>query len=289
MRWTLFAQDSGGSEVTELAKEKASFLMNLVAERGPAVLGALLFLIVGWIIAGWIAALVRRAMTKGSVDITLTRFVAILASMAVKVLVVISALGIFGVPTASFAAILGGAGLAVGLALQGTLGSFAAGVMLLVFRPFSVGDVVTVNGVTAKVFEIGIFSTALDSPDNRRFIIPNGAVYGSTIENITFHPQRRVDVAIGVEYSADIDRTREVLTSTLEGLEGAIAEPAPAVVLTGLGASSVDWVVRVWCETADFFAVKERLTRAVKMKLDAAGIGIPFPQMDVHLDHRAAE
>lgn len=283
----LLAQD-GAEDLAATVEEEAGFLMEKLEEHGPTVLGALVFLIAAWIVAGWVSALVRRAMERGKVDATLTRFTAKMVSWAIRIIAVVSALTMFGVESTSFAALIGGAGLAVGLAFQGTLGSFAAGVMLLIFRPFKVGDVVTTAGVTAKVNEISLFSTTLDTPDNRRFIIPNGAIFGSTIENVTYHAQRRVDVVVGVEYAADIDRTREVLAKSLEGVEGVLVDPAPAVVLTGLGASSVDWVVRAWANTPDFFAVKERLTRSVKMHLDAADIGIPFPQMDVHLDHRPA-
>jgi len=283
----LLAQDGTGDLAATVEKE-AGWAMDKLKEHGPTVAGALVFLIVAWIVAGWVSALVRRGMERGRVDATLTRFTAKMASWAIRIIAVVSALGMFGVESTSFAALIGGAGLAVGLAFQGTLGSFAAGVMLLIFRPFKVGDVVTAAGVTAKVDEISLFTTTLDTPDNRRFIVPNGAIFGSTIENVTYHAHRRVDVAVGVEYAADIDATRAVLAKAIEGVEGVLADPAPAVVLTGLGSSSVDWVVRAWAPTPDFFAVKERLTRSVKMHLDAADIGIPFPQMDVHLDHRPA-
>ncbi len=280
----ILAQESGST--TNTVQEKADWVMSLAEKHGPGVLGALAFLIAAWIVSAWVAGLVRRGMNKASIDATLTKFVAKLAGWMVKIIALVSALSMFGVGTASFAALLGGAGLAVGLAFQGTLGSFAAGVMLLIFRPFKVGDVVTTAGITAKVFEVGIFSTIFDTPDNRRFIVPNGAIFGSTIENISFHGQRRVDVAVGVDYSADIDRTREVLADAITGIEGVLDDPESAVILTGLGGSSVDWVVRVWVNAADFFAVKERVTRSLKYKLDAAGIGIPYPQMDIHLDHR---
>jgi small conductance mechanosensitive channel len=276
------ATDTGASG------EGAEFWTKKVEQYLPTVIGALIFLVVAWIVAGWVSALVTRAMQRANVDLTLTRFCGKMAAWVVRIIAVISALGMFGIESTSFAALIGGAGLAVGLAFQGTLGSFAAGIMLLVFRPFKVGDVVSAAGVTAKVYEIGMFTTTLDTPDNRRFIVPNGAIFGSTIENISHHAQRRVDVAVGVDYSADIDATRDVLAKSIQGVEGVLADPESAIVLTGLGASSVDWVVRVWVESADFFAVKERVTRSVKMHLDEAGIGIPFPQMDVHLDHRPA-
>ena len=149
---------------------------------------------------------------------------------------------------------------------------------------YKVGDVVTVSGTTGKVDEVELFTTTLDTPDNRRFIIPNSAIFGSTIENITFHPRRRVDVAVGVSYSADIDKTRQVLIAAANSIEKTLDDPEKVIMLTGLGASSVDWVVRVWANTSDFWGVKEDLTRAIKMHLDEAGISIPFPQMDIHLD-----
>jgi len=287
----LFAQDEDGaaaSDAAAMVERKADWLIALAEKHGPSVLGALALLIAAWIVSAWVAALVRRGMNRAGVDLTLTRFLGKLVGWTIKIVAIVSALGIFGVGQTSFAALLGGAGLAVGLAFQGTLGSFAAGVMLLVFRPFSVGDVVSTSGITAKVFEVGIFATTFDTPDNRRFIVPNGAIFGSTIENVTFHPQRRVDVAVGVDYSADIDRTREVLSDASRGIEGALGDPEPVVVLTGLGASSVDWVIRIWADKGDFAAVKERLLRSVKYSLDDAGIGMPYPQMDVHLDHRRA-
>jgi small conductance mechanosensitive channel len=196
-------------------------------------------------------------------------------------------LGVFGVPVASFAAILAAVGFAVGLALQGTLSNFASGVMLLLFRPFKAGDVVNAAGITAKVVAIDLFTTQFDTFDNRRIIVPNGSIFGSTIENVSFHPIRRADLAIGVSYDADLRQTREVLQRVADSVEGRLpddeAPAAPQVYLTGLGASSVDYAVRVWTTSADLWTVKERLAVDAKNALDAAGIGIPYPQMDVHL------
>ncbi len=234
--------------------------------------------------AGIIGRISGKAMQKAKVDLTLSRFASKSIRWAILLFALIGCLGYFGINVTSFAAIIGAAGLAIGLAFQGSLSNVAAGVMLLIFRPFRVDQVVSVAGNTGKVFEIELFTTTIDTPDNRRIIIPNSAVFGAVIENVTFHPKRRVEVAVGVEYSADIDRTREVLTEAAHRVPGILTEDKPAIVLAELGASSVDWVVRVWCPTADFFAVKEALTREVKYALDNAGIGIPFPQMDVHLD-----
>jgi len=259
----------------------------LIVDYGTRIIGVLVLLFVAWIIAGWLSRMVNRAMSKAQVDETLTRFVGHLVRWLVILLAVLACLGVFGVQTTSFAAVIGAAGLAVGLAFQGTLSNFAAGVMLLVFRPFSVGDVINAAGVLGKVQAIELFTVAIDTFDNRRIIIPNSAVFGSTIENISHHPTRRADVDVGTDYTADIDQTREVLMAAAKSVEGGLEDPAPDVFLAGLGASSVDWSVRVWCNSGDFGAVKQATTRAVKKALDDAGIGIPFPQMDVHLDSPA--
>jgi small conductance mechanosensitive channel len=260
----------------------------LIVDYGTRIIGVLVLLLIAWIIAGWLSRLVNRTMAKAQVDETLTRFVGHLVRWLVILLAVLACLGVFGVQTTSFAAVIGAAGLAVGLAFQGTLSNFAAGVMLLVFRPFSVGDVVNAAGVLGKVHAIELFTVAIDTFDNRRIILPNSSVFGSTIENVSHHPIRRADVDVGTEYAADIDQTREVLMAAAKSVEGGLEDPAPDVFLAGLGASSVDWSVRVWCNSGDFGAVKQATIRAVKKALDDAGIGIPFPQMDVHLDSPAS-
>lgn len=256
----------------------------LFAEFGGRVLLALVLLFIGWMIAGWTGRLTRAAMDRARIDVTLGKFLANIAHWGVLLLVVLGCLGIFGVETTSFAAVLGSAGIAIGLAFQGTLSSFAAGMMLLVFRPFKVGDAIRVAGELGKVEEIGLFTTSLDTFDNLRIVIPNAQVFGATIENLSFHPTRRFDVDVGADYSADLDETRRRLEQAIAGAEGVLQDPAPAVILQGLGASSVDWTVRGWAKRDDFLDAKQAATRAVKMSLDAAGIGIPFPQMDVHLD-----
>jgi small conductance mechanosensitive channel len=179
---------------------------------------------------------------------------------------------------------LAAAGFAVGLALQGTLANFSAGVMLLIFRPFKAGDVIDVAGVKGKVQEISLFTTELDTPDNRRLIVPNGSIFGSTIENVTFHPIRRVDVAVGTDYPADLNATRKVLEDAAASVQPQADGKEPQVYLSELGDSSIAWSVRVWTSTEDYWGVKEELTQKVKDALDEAGIGIPYPQMDVHMD-----
>ena len=190
----------------------------------------------------------------------------------------------------SFAAILAAAGFAIGMAFQGTLGNFASGIMLLVFRPFKVGDVISAAGIKAKVNEIDLFTTTFDTPDNRRIIVPNSAITAGTIENTSHHTERRVDVSVGCDYSADIRQTREVLQRAAESLQSnmIIGEGRGyQVVLGTLGDSCVNWTVRFWTRTENYWAVNEALTEAVKNHLDDAGIGIPYPQLDIHIPNAA--
>lgn len=248
------------------------------------VVGALALLFVAWIVAGWTRRRVRRTLEASTLDVTLTKFLSNFARWAILLIALISTLGVFGVETTSFAALVASAGLAVGLAFQGTLSNFSSGIMLLVFRPFKVGDVVNITGQTGKIDEIELFTTKMDTPDNRRIILPNSLIFGSTIENITHHPKRRADVDVGTDYGADLDRTREILEAAAAAVPGRLTDEDTQVVLVALGDSSIAWQVRVWANTSDFLAVKQRLTRDVKKALDEAGVGIPFPQMDVHLD-----
>jgi small conductance mechanosensitive channel len=248
----------------------------------------LVLLFIAWLVAGWLQRIVLRATDRARLDATLAKFLARFVRWLVVLLAVLACLGVFGVETTSFAAVIGSVGLAIGLAFQGTLSNIASGVMLLVFRPFKVGDTINAGGELGKVDEIELFTTTLDTPDNRRIIIPNSKIFGSTIENINYHSRRRADISVGVAYDADIDHTREVLLAAIAGVPDALTDPAPVVVLLDLGASSVDWSVRVWASSAKFGDVKQAAIRAVKRALDAAAIGIPFPQMDVHLDQPAA-
>jgi len=251
---------------------------------GLQIIGALIFAIVAYVICGWVGRLVRRALTKAKVEATLAQFLGSLARWSLLVLALIACLGVFGVETTSFAAALAGAGLAIGLAMQGTLSNVAAGVMLMIFRPFKVDQLVEISGHMGIVKEITLFTTNLDTLDNRRIVIPNSSVFGSTIENLTYNPIRRVDVSVGVEYSADTKHTREVLTAAAQAVPGCTDDPAPQIILLSLGASSVDWQVRVWANSDDYWDVLDAATQSVKAALDEAGIGIPFPQIDVHMD-----
>ncbi len=252
---------------------------------GFDILKVVVILLVAWLISKWVASIIRNRGEKAKrVDTTLALFFSNLARWAILSMGVITAIGVVGIPTASFAAVIAAAGLAIGLALQGSLGNFASGVMLLIFRPFKVGDYINAAGTAGTVQEIQLFATILDTPDNRRLIVPNGSVFGATIENVSFHPTRRCDVAVGTEYGADLDEVRAVLKKAAEALPQKLADKDVAIVLQELGASSIDWSVRVWVASSDFWPAKDELTRLVKKHLDDANIGIPFPQMDVHLN-----
>ena len=198
-------------------------------------------------------------------------------------MVVVAVLSQFGIETTSFIAVLGAAGFAVGLALQGTLGNFSAGVMILIFRPFRVGDFIDAGGTAGTVQEIGIFSTVLHSPDNVRIVVPNGQIYGSIIKNFTANDNRRNDMVVGVSYDDDLNRAHQVITQVLSEDSRVLADPAPTVAVSELADSSVNFVVRPWCTKEDYWALRFDLTKAFKERLEAAGCSIPYPQSDVHL------
>jgi small conductance mechanosensitive channel len=251
----------------------------------PWVFGALVVLLLNFfaarLVSGWIARPIRSR-----IDETLGRFVGRLVFYGWSACAILGIAGSFGVNINTFAAIIGSAGLAIGLAFQGTLSNVAAGLMILFFRPFRVGDVVVVGGNTGRVEEIDLFNTTLDTLDNRRIVVPNHSITAATIENMTHHRYRRVEVPVGVAYSSSIEATREALNRAVESLAdlGCPAGDQPSqVLLVGLGASSVDWQVRVWTETSHIPQVRDRLIMQIKKHLDGAGIAIPFPQLDVHL------
>lgn len=252
-----------------------------------AALVALLAVLVGYLVASYVARAASRPICQ-RVDQTLGKFVGKVIYYGIMLAVIGLVLGSVGIEVGGLATILAAAGFAVGLAFQGTLSHFAAGVLLLVFRPFKVGDFVQVAGVMGTVDEIDLFTTTLDTPDNRRIIIPNSMISGSTIENISRHQHRRVEVNVGVAYEACIDRTREALTRACVVLQEQIVSGegrGHSVLLSELGDHAVQWTVRAWVNASDFLAMREALTVEIKQQLDAAEIAIPFPQMDVHL-HR---
>jgi small conductance mechanosensitive channel len=251
---------------------------------GARALFVVILMTLAWTISSWSSSAVRTALRRVKFDETLAIFLAKLVRWAILLLVAMTCLSYFGVETTGFAAVIGAAGLAIGLAFQGTLSNFAAGAMLLIFRPYKVGDIVNVAGYMGTVREVELFTTDIDTFDNRRIIVPNSSIFGSVIENITYHPVRRADINVGAAYSADLDETRRVLERAAKTCSLILPDPAPVVMLLELGASSVNWQVRGFAKRDTFGDAKQQLIRAIKVELDHAGIGIPFPQMDVHFD-----
>lgn len=250
---------------------------------GARVVGAVLVLAAGWWLAGRVRRSTRRALERSQVDEALVPFLSSLSYAGTMVLVVVTVLGVFGIPTASVVAVLGAAGLAVGLAFQGTLSNFAAGIMLLVFRPFQVGDFVEVAGVSGTVRGIRIFSTEVSTGDNVRVTVPNSQVFGTQVRNFTANDTRRIDLTVGVGYGDDLDDAEEAIRRVLDAEERLLEEPEPQVAVDSLGDSAVNFIVRPWVKTEDYWAVRRDLVRALKEEVEAAGCGFPYPSRDVYV------
>ena len=255
---------------------------------GPNILAAAAILVVGWFGSKIARSLVRRSLGRARVDETLVRFVSSITYVAAMILVVVATLGRLGVNTTSFAAVIAAAGLAVGLAFQSTLSNFAAGVLLIVLRPFRVGDYVEVAGVSGSVEEVQIFTTVLKTPDAKRVIVGNGAVMNSSITNYSANPERRVDMVFGIAYKEDIERARRIIARILSDHEAVLSDPEPKVAVLELADSSVKFAVRPWTKTPDYWTVYFEVTERIKTTFDAEGISIPFPQHDVHVVPAAA-
>jgi small conductance mechanosensitive channel len=258
-------------------------LQEWIALYGLKVIMAAAILIIGRFAAIGIRSLVRRVMVKSRVDKTLVSFITNLAFVAIMAFVIIAALGQLGVQTASFVAVLGAAGLAVGLALQGSLANFAAGILMMIFKPFKVGDYIEAGGTSGAVVSIGIFTTELKSPDNKKVIVPNAKVTGDNITNFTANDQRRVDMVAGVSYSDNLDKVRKVLEGILAEDKRILKNPAPTIGVLELADSSVNFAVRPWVKTADYWDVYFATQEKIKKRFDAEGIAIPFPQQDVYI------
>ncbi|MBN1956584.1 MAG: mechanosensitive ion channel [Desulfuromonadales bacterium] len=257
-------------------------IVDLIQSYGLPLIWAILIFIVGRIAAGMIANLTAKMLTKSKVDETLVKFGKNMVYIALMIFVILAALGKLGIETTSFAAIIAAAGLAIGLSLQGTLGNFAAGVMLILFRPFKVGDFVEAGGVAGVVEEIQIFSTKMKSGDNKEITVPNGQIIGSTITNYSAKETRRVDLVIGVSYEDDLKKVRAVLEDILNSEERVLDEPAPTIGVLELGDSSVNFAVRPWVKSGDYWPVLFALQENIKIRFDDEGISIPYPQQDVH-------
>lgn len=265
-------------------------VMTVITTYGLDVIGAIVILILGWWLSGRVSSLVRKAVKRSKyVDETLQGFFASLVKYTIIAFTIIAVLNQFGVQTTSLIAVLGAAGLAIGLALQGTLSNIAAGVMLLIFRPFKVGDFIDGGGISGTVKSISLFITEMATPDNVQIIVPNASLWGTSIKNFSANAKRRVDFVFGIGYGDDINKAiKEVLA--IAGKDERIdADPAPMCVVSNLGDSSVDLTCRVWCNAGDYWGIKFDMTKAVKERFDKVGISIPFPQRDVHVIKDGAE
>ncbi|MEM8868603.1 MAG: mechanosensitive ion channel domain-containing protein [Verrucomicrobiota bacterium] len=258
-------------------------LIELITIWGIKVLAALLILVIGLWIAKKLKAVLTSVLEKKEVDPTLIGFFANLLYGGVVVFVVIAAIGKLGVETTSFAAVIAAAGLAIGLALQGSLSNFASGVLIILFKPFQAGNFIKAGGEAGIVVEVGILTTELKTPDNVKIIMPNAAIMSGAITNVSAHPTRRVDMVVGVGYGDDVNKAKTIIEGIIAADDRILKDPEPQVAVSNLGDSSVDFVVRPWVNAADYWAVKFDFTKAVKEKFDAEGISIPFPQRDVHL------
>lgn len=262
------------------------FLKTQVIEFGPNVLGALLTLVIGRILVGFLKMIITKLMLRAKVDETLVSFTASVAYVAMMAFVVIAALGHLNVQTASFVAILGAAGLAIGLALQGSLSNFASGVLMIIFKPFAKGNFIEAAGTAGIVEEIGIFNTTLNTPDNRKIIVPNSSITGGNITNNSANSTRRIDLVAGVSYGDDLDKVRKVLEEIIAADDRILPEPAPFIGISELADSSVNFVVRPWVNASDWWPTRCSLQETIKKRFDQEGISIPFPQQDVWM-HQA--
>ena len=259
-------------------------IMSAVAHYGLNIIGGILILIIGRMIAGWAKGVVEKNLQKSDkVDETLRTFLGTLTRYVVLIFTFIAVLSQFGIETTSLIAVFGAASLAIGLALQGTLSNIAAGVMLLIFRPFKAGDYVEAAGIAGTVKSITLFVTELATPDNVQILAPNAQVWGATMKNYSHHSTRRVDFVIGIDYSDNIDKAQETVLAVANGDARVLQDPAPMVVVGELGDNSVNLTIRVWCQAGDYWGVKFDLTKAFKQRFDGEGISIPFPQRTVHL------
>lgn len=279
------AGDPAAALAPDLANPRAllEWLGQFSLDYGPRVVGALLTILVGLWLVGWVSRGMRAALTRAKVEPTLASFLANAGKLALTALVCVSAIGQLGVETASFVAILGAVGFAVGFALQGSLGNLAAGVMILFFRPFKVGDYIEAGGAAGVVEEIAVFSTILRTVDNKTVIVPNAQVTNGTITNFSANPTRRVDLTFGIAYDDDIRRAKGILERLVAADERILQDPAPVIAVGALADSSVNLLCRPWVRTADYWNVCWDLTEKVKEAFDAEGVTIPFPQREVHL------
>ncbi|MDH3978790.1 MAG: mechanosensitive ion channel [Gammaproteobacteria bacterium] len=258
-------------------------------EFGINLIVAVIIFIVGKWVAGFVTKMFKKAMARTDMEDTLENFLANMLYYVLMAVVIIATIGRLGVETTSLLAVLGAAGLAVGLALQGSLSNFASGVMIVAFRPYRVGDVIQAGGVTGKVDEVQIFTTIMKTPDNKCIIVPNSQIMAGEITNFSTHPTRRVDLVAGCGYDDDLDKVRNVLKSIIEAEDRILEDPAPTIAISELADSSVNFVVRPWVNAADYWDVYFALNEQIKKRFDAEGLSIPYPQRDVHVYNHSSE
>jgi small conductance mechanosensitive channel len=261
----------------------------LLATYGLKIVFAIIILIIGRWVARLFSKLIQRVMKKQDVDETLRSFAGNMIYYALLTFVVLAALGQLGIQTTSFIAVIGAAGLAIGLALQGSLANFASGFLMIMFRPFKVGDLIEGAGVMGTVESLQIFTTQLRTPDNKKIIVPNASLTGDNIINWSATGTRRVDMVFGIGYDDDIDKAKQLIAEILAADERVLKDPAPQVAVSELADSSVNFVARPWAKTGDYWGVFFDTTEAVKKRFDAEGISIPYPQSDVHLYQQTVE
>ncbi|TEW45479.1 mechanosensitive ion channel [Psychromonas sp. RZ5] len=257
---------------------------DLIISYSMNIIFAIATLVIGLMLARVIAGGFRKVLTKKQLDSTIVDFISSMVRYVVIAFVVIAALSKIGVETTSFVAIIGAAGLAIGLALQGSLSNFASGVLIIALRPFKAGEYIEAAGTAGVVESVQIFSTTLTTADNKYVVVPNSSILGGNIVNYSRKPTRRIDLMIGVSYSADLAKTKAVLEAVIAANEKVLPTPAPQVAVAELADSSVNLVVRPWVNGGDYWPVRFELMEAIKNGLDEAGIEIPFPQMDIHTD-----
>ena len=260
-------------------------ISTLIMFYGLKLLLAIAIYVAGKWIADVLTNLIKNRMEKGKVDETVSKFAGNLIYALLLTVVIIAALGQLGIQTASFVAIVGAAGLAVGFALQGSLSNFASGILMLIFRPCKAGDFIEAAGASGTVEEISVFSTIMRTPDNKTIIIPNSGIMGGNIVNYSTKPTRRVDLVIGVSYDADIKQVKDELDSLISQDDRILTNPEPTVAVLELADSSVNFVVRPWVNSADYWPVHCDLQERIKIRFDEVGIGIPYPQMDLHMQN----
>lgn len=267
----------------EKLKIWGSVALDFIAQYGVKIVLAIVLFVIGRAVAKWISELAKKGFKKGKMDSTLVGFLGNIIYFLLFAAVVIAVLDVVGIQTTSLIAVVGAAGLAVGLALQGSLSNFASGVMLILFRPFKQGDFVSAGGETGIVEEISLFTTNMKTPDNKVVIVPNSAITSSSITNFSAKDTRRIDLVYGVSYTDDIKKVKEVIWDVLNAEERILKDPEPTVGVLELADSSVNFAVRPWVNAADYWGVFFDLNETMKQRFDAEGISIPFPQRDIHL------